>query len=70
MGFGTFEKVRDFVYKCKTCGQEVPSGIVSISGHWSECTGKFFTQELMKKAEETKGKLTPLDIAELQERCL
>ena len=58
MGFDSFEKVRNFTYKCKTCSKEVPSGIVNISSHWTECTGKFFTEELMKKAEETKGRLS------------
>ncbi len=46
MGFDTFERVRDFVYKCKTCGKEVPSGIVNISSHWAECTGKFSQRNL------------------------
>ena len=66
MGFDTFEKAGDFLYKCKTCGKEVPSGIINLSGHWADCTGKSFTEGLMKKAEQTNGRLTLLDIEELQ----
>jgi len=40
MSLDSFEKVRDFVYRCKTCGEEVPAGIINISGHWAKCTGK------------------------------
>ena len=70
MGFDTFEKVKEFVFRCKTCGEEVPSGIVNISGHWTKCTGKEFTQAIMKRAEETNGKLTELEVAQIRERYL
>lgn len=49
MCFDTFELIGehdkdDFstprFYSCKTCSTVVPSGIVNLSGHWAECTGK------------------------------
>lgn len=40
MVFDTFEKVRESVYRCKTCGEEVPGGIFNLSSHWNKCTGK------------------------------
>ena len=40
MVFDTFEKVRDFLYRFKTCGEEVPSGIFNLSSHLDKCTGK------------------------------
>lgn len=70
MGFDTFEKVKEFVFRCKTCREEVPSGIVNISSHWAKCTGKEFTQAIMKRAEETNGKLTELEVSQMRERYL
>ncbi len=64
MGLDTFEKAGDFLYKCKTCGAEVPSGIFSISGHWAECSGKGFV-EGMKKMREEKG--SALEISDIDE---
>ncbi len=40
MGLDSFELFSDTHVKCKTCGAEVMRGIISISGHWVECTGK------------------------------
>lgn len=68
MGFDTFEKIGDFLYRCKTCGKEVHSGIFSMSGHWAECTGKVFTSLLMDKAQEKNGKLTVEDIEEIKSK--
>ena len=35
-----FTKIKEFLFKCDTCGKEVESGIINISGHWAECAGK------------------------------
>jgi len=44
-GVDTFERIGEHLFKCTTCGKEVPSGIINISGHWASCSGK----ELMDK---------------------
>lgn len=62
-----FEKVADFKYKCKHCGEIIDSGIINISEHWVKCSGKEFYSALMDKA--TKG-LTIKDIEDLRERHL
>jgi len=54
-------------YKCETCGKEMPTGIITISAHWSECEGKGFYEALLKKAEEKKGRLTKEDIDEIKQ---
>lgn len=65
-----FEKLDNGFFMCKTCGEQVPSGIVNISGHWVECTGKGFTDALMEQAEKTNGKLDIKDVEDLREKYL
>jgi len=48
MGLDTFERIGDYLYRCKTCGKEVESGIINISGHWAECTGKGLVENIKK----------------------
>lgn len=48
----TFEQVSEFIFKCKTCGKEIPAGIFNISGHWAECTAKSFNEALIKKEKK------------------
>ena len=62
--FNTFELIGDNTAKCNTCGRVIPTGIVNISGHWVQCTGKEFHITLMKMAE--KKKTTIEDIEELR----
>jgi hypothetical protein len=31
---------QEFMRECVTCGAIVPTGIISLSGHWAECGGK------------------------------
>lgn len=59
-----FELIGNNTVKCKTCGKEMPTGIIGISGHWVQCTGKEFHTALMKKAE--KKKITTEDVEGLQ----
>lgn len=35
-----FTLIKEYLFKCDTCGKEVPSGITNLSGHWAECFGK------------------------------
>lgn len=65
MGFDSFEKVSDFMVKCKTCGEEVSTGIGNISGHWVNCTGKSFTEALISHAKE-EGKIRESEIEKLK----
>ena len=51
----SFKMIKEGLFKCKTCGKEIPSGIFNISGHWVDCTGKDFYQEIIKIAEKTKN---------------
>lgn len=37
-----FKSVGDSTFICKTCGEEVESGISNISDHWANCNGKNF----------------------------
>ncbi len=49
MGLDDFEHIeKDGLnfYKCKGCGEVLPSGIVGISSHWAGCTGKGFYDTL------------------------
>jgi hypothetical protein len=62
----SFIKIKEGLYKCKTCGQEVESGIRSISNHWGSCTGKEFTANLMELYKQKNGKLTEEDIDKLK----
>ena len=59
-----FELIGNNTVKCKTCGKEMLTGIIGISGHWVECTGKNFHTALMKMAE--KKKIKTEDIEKLQ----
>lgn len=70
MSFESFELIGDFKVKCKTCGEEMPTGIFSISKHWTECTGKGFTENLLTLASQKEGKLTVEDIEKLQGKHL
>lgn len=45
MGF-TF--IKDYLFKCDTCGKEVPSGITNLANHWAECYGKDTIDNLHK----------------------
>lgn len=53
-GFELITNVRegDFTtlrfYKCTTCGEVLPSGIITLSGHWAECTGKGMMDNIHK----------------------
>ena len=59
-----FELIGNNTVKCKTCGKEMPTGIIGISGHWVQCTGKGFYKALMEKAVHED--LTVEDIEKLQ----
>jgi hypothetical protein len=64
-----FKQIGRFTFKCTKCGEEVPSGIITISEHWCKCTGKDFYTALMKMAKE--GKIPTLkDIEQLQNTYL
>jgi hypothetical protein len=51
-GDDSFIHIGDGLFKCKGCGEEVPSGIFNLSGHWAKCTGKEFTQTLLSGYSE------------------
>lgn len=70
MSFESFELIGDFNVKCKTCGKEMPTGIFSISQHWTKCTGKVFTENLLTLASQKEVKLSVSDIEELQKKHL
>ena len=53
---------------CNTCGARVETGIFNVSGHWVECSGKGFTEALMKIAEEKKGKITLEDVENVKKK--
>lgn len=38
-------------WECPTCKEKIPSGIIGISKHWSECGGKENYQNLLKISE-------------------
>ena len=44
----TFERIGEHLFRCKTCGAEVESGIINISGHWVNCSGKRQFDNIMK----------------------
>ncbi len=67
--FNDFDLIGDFKVKCKTCGEEMPTGMVTLSSHWVKCTGKHFYSALMSKAESGE-KLTLDAIEELQNKHL
>jgi len=60
-----FEQIADHLFKCETCGKIVESGIVNISGHWAECSGKQFAEGLLELMIN-KGKVTTQDIEKLK----
>ena len=63
MSLDTFERVGEYMFRCKTCGQEVPSGIINISSHWAECSGKEqmkYIQNLADMSMPTDQKITEL----------
>lgn len=69
MGLNDFELIGNFKVKCKTCGKVLPTGLISVSSHWVECTGKEFTKALIKE----RGKGSPLNtmiIDDLKKRHL
>jgi len=35
-------------YRCTTCDAVLPSGIITLSGHWAECAGKGFVDNIKK----------------------
>jgi len=70
MAFDSFETVCMGILRCKTCGEEIPSGVVSISRHWNACTGKDFSQAMIKMGREKNGKLTREDVRQLAEKHL
>lgn len=43
-------------YKCNACGEVFPSGIVTLSRHWAECSGKGFMKDI--KSLHQEGKLS------------
>lgn len=70
MGFQDFEKIegRGFLRKCKFCGAEVPTGIISLSNHWVTCSGKDFYEAMLN--ERSIGVLDIDKIKELQNKHL
>lgn len=56
--------------RCKTCNIMIPSGIVSMSNHWSQCSGKEFYDDLMNLFHNTNGNVTPEHIDELNKKHL
>ena len=56
--FSSFELIGDHKVKCKTCGEEMPTGIITISNHWCNCTGKGFYNDLMEEAERKNGEVS------------
>lgn len=38
--------------ECKICGEKVPFGIISVSGHWAKCQGKD-TMDFVNKVAES-----------------
>lgn len=55
--------------KCPKCGKIIERGIISLSRHWSECTGKDFTKGLMGHYDEHKS-LTVQDVEDLHKKHL
>ena len=47
-GLDRFETIGKHLLRCKDCGQEVPSGIMNISEHWTKCGGKQQMDNIMK----------------------
>lgn len=65
MGFTQIERN---LFKCDTCGEEVPSGIANISGHWVRCEGKEFSKELFSSF--ISGTLSLSKLEELRSKYL
>ena len=53
-------------WKCPKCGKVLPSGIVGISSHWSECGGREFHKELIERIKEPSFGID--ELKEMQER--
>lgn len=66
----SFEKVQDGIYKCKTCGEQLSSGIMNISSHWDGCTGKEFSDAMMDMAKDKNGNIQASDLDRLQKQFL
>ena len=47
-GMDSFGSIGEHLFRCKDCGAEVESGIINISGHWAECSGKSVVENVMK----------------------
>jgi len=64
MGKGAlgFERVENGMFKCETCGAEVPAGIINLANHWNDCAGKGQVEALMKLREQKGSALTLEDI--------
>ena len=54
---------------CKECGSHVERGIVNVSTHWCNCSGKAFKQGLLGVMLET-GKVTLNDVERLKKEML
>ena len=55
--------------KCCTCGQLVPRGILNLSGHWCDCTGKDFYKAL-DQTYQVNNNLTIEDVDKLRDKFL
>ena len=49
-----FTLIGNFRARCDTCGKVLPTGMVSLSGHWNECAGKGMKEGLIKFFEDKK----------------
>lgn len=68
--FLDFEQVGEFLFKCKNCGEEIPSGIANVSSHWVKCGGKNFYNGLMNVANGKDGKINLEDVEILRKKFL
>lgn len=50
-----FTQIEPYKFQCDTCGEVVPSGIISISDHYCKCAGKELYDNI-KKIDETNLK--------------
>jgi len=39
------------LFKCTKCGDTLSSGIINLSSHWADCSGKDFMRDLKTAAE-------------------
>lgn len=58
-----FTMIQPFKFRCDTCGEIVPSGILNITDHFSKCFGKDLCENVKKIDESNLNVDDKMDLA-------